>query len=290
MASSSKKQTHSKSGEEGIQAVFRDTPSAFKGPHCLSYTFGPQESRNTSERSRFNDQKTSHCKIRGHLGTGILLPHFHGAKVVGRVSSGHRPVSYEQDSLEGQIRDGNISFHSSVHPTGGLRDVSIPSGCIFPHFHAQGDGKIPSFCLDDKGLSLCLPLFRSESGSIYLHYGCQATSSPSKGAGHSPEDVFGRLAQPEPITGETCRFNREINPVVSGPGLQYQSLEFEIVTNNKFVYLGMTFDTVKFTVCSNPDRIENLLSVSSNLPFRFARFQSLFTCSRTHPYRDGGVT
>ena len=74
-------------------------------------------------------------------------------------------------------------------------------------------------------------------------------------------------------------------------GFNIKAEKSDFVPSNKFKYLGMTFDTVKFTVCSNPDRIENLLSVSSNLPFRFARFPSLFTCSRTHSDRDaGGVT
>ncbi len=108
---------------------------------------------------------------------------------------------FEFFPLQREVQDADDKNHHVSDPRRGLVCHHQPKGCVFPHPGRSATQKVPSVCLQRKGLPIQHPSLRPGLGAENIHemHGC--CTGPFEAPGHSCVELLGRLAHPGSLQG-----------------------------------------------------------------------------------------
>ena len=147
----------------------------------------------------FGQGGVGHGQERGDRGgitplSGLLWPSFYSSQELGGSQASPRPLTSKQVPSSNPFSDGDAPVHPKFDQAGGLGNLPGPEGRLLSCSNASQFKKISSFRVEQQSVSIQGPSFRPLASSLGVHQSHKGASYSCQGQRHSPQNVFGRLA------------------------------------------------------------------------------------------------
>ena len=255
-------------GQVGVPASLEGEESpAHTSSNFLSPSRGPFSLENTGFRSPVPSFERGSGVSPQSGFPRVLWPSFRGPQSFGWVETGVRPVYPQHLPSTQTFPHGNGWIHQGFHSPWGLGYLHRSQGRLFSSAHSRGGQEVSPFCLEGSGLSvravpfglapapwlftkvtkdLCTVLRRQGIRlRVYLDDWLLLARSASQCQAHS-----------QFVLNLCMRLGFVLNDEKS-----------ELIPSQKFLYLGIQFDSVNWTVIPSPQRLfrlqETLLLIMS---------------------------
>lgn len=110
----------------------------------------------------------------------FLLNIFHGPQKIGRTKTHNKSETPQQASQKATFQDGLLGKSNEISQKRRLGGVYRSQGCISAHTNSEGISKVFPFLHSKEGLSIYMPLFRTNNGTKGVHKNIVRGNSTSK--------------------------------------------------------------------------------------------------------------
>lgn len=162
----------------------------------------------------------------------FLFNIFPCSKENGGFKTSYKLKTTEQVSQETTLQDGLSKQGHESSSTRRLGDFNRLERCLFSHTNSSSTQKIPKILHSRQGISVYMPLLRSNDRAKVIYEGRSSRSSLFKGAQSQTSSVFGRLVSRQPNQEVSNGRQREIAQPSSESRFSCQSREINVMSKS----------------------------------------------------------